>query len=115
MLSCSVSVCRGVVVAAAAGVFRVVVVGFSPVCSTFLCARVWKRKDSGLWLLAVVRCDCDAAGMRVGGIRRGACLCGVCGNGWCVCPPGTSVCRGQWVNRGQGAGLSVVVCRDGSK
>ena len=79
-----------------------------------------EAKDSDLWLLAV-RCAVRLTVLRPGcmsgrgGIRRGACLCGVCGNGWCVCPPGTSVCRGQWVNRGQGGGLFVVVCRDGSK
>ena len=79
--------------------------------------RAGMRKDSDLWLLAVVRCDCAAAGMNVRSGRdpSGACQCCVCGNGWCVCPPGTSVCRGQWVNRGQGGGQVVVFCRDGSK
>ena len=68
-----------------------------------------EAKDSDLWLLAVVRCDCAAAGMHVRsrGIRRA--------RDSAVCPPGTSVCRGQWVNRGQGGGQVVVVCRDGSK
>ena len=119
MLSCSVSVlpwCGGCAVAWLVVWLRVVLWLLASAC--FVAVRVgMEAKDSDLWLLAVVRCDCAAAGMNVRSGRdpSGACQCCVCGNGWCVCPPGTSVCRGQWVNRGQGGGQVVVICRDGSK
>ena len=77
-------------VAAAAGVFRVVVVVLTYLL-TYLLTCCWllasvldvavragmEAKDSGLWLLVVARCDCAAAGMHVRSGRdpSGACQC----------------------------------------
>ena len=71
-----------------------------------------EAKDSDLWLLVVVRCDCAAAGMHVrsGGIRRAraSAVCEAVG-GWVV-----RFIVGQPTAGGVGP-AAVAVCRDGGE